>query len=449
MSISSSGKTIFSIFPKKNNIARQMRFFFFLLTFIPIFATVASANEPDKKTWMHGQLISHQPLALDSNLTAVGATGIRITYLTTRHEIQEVPSATPLTHPTDDPTIVTGVIIVPPGKAPSGGWPVVSFGAGGFDIADIAAPSREYPFSSYSPYLALLVKAGFAVVTSDYEGLGSQGARPFFTPYTEGRSMVDIVFAARELMKGSFSKNWFAVGHSSGGHASLDTSYVVDTGYAEGLNFKGTVAIEPAANFTYLTALETPVADTIDLQNITGGQITRNIWIAFLVGQKEAHNSFLFSDYLGPDALAVGRLDLPYIDTAVAVETKYLSTAIDQFKWQSEAARVQLRTYLDAAKVPLTKLNTPVMYAVGQPQSLFPPIWLSARDACLNGTTTLYKLYPETSPGHPNHNEMPVVSAPDVIKWMQDRLKGIPASMDCSQLPPNNVPTDKKKESQN
>src|ERR1700749_227428 len=71
---------------------------------------------------------------------------------------------------------VSGTITLPKGKAPKGGWPVLTYAHGTTGIADICAPSRSGAslLSSYIyPTLRQWLKAGFAVVRTDYQGLGT------------------------------------------------------------------------------------------------------------------------------------------------------------------------------------------------------------------------------------------------------------------------------------
>src|SRR3954467_12267307 len=70
------------------------------------------------------------------------------------------------------PVPVSGTVSVPKGKAPKGGWPVVTWAHGTTGIADACAPSIIGTQASYdSPLLNRWLKAGYAVVRTDYEGL--------------------------------------------------------------------------------------------------------------------------------------------------------------------------------------------------------------------------------------------------------------------------------------
>jgi dipeptidyl aminopeptidase/acylaminoacyl peptidase len=64
------------------------------------------------------------------------------------------------------------------------------------------------------------LKAGYAVVQTDYEGLGTPGDHPYLIGVSEGRSVLDMVRAARKL-DSSLGKRVVIAGHSQGGHAAL------------------------------------------------------------------------------------------------------------------------------------------------------------------------------------------------------------------------------------
>ena len=103
---------------------------------------------------------------------------------------------------------VSGTVSIPKGKAPKGGWPVITWGHGTTGIADACAPSRDsasnpaHTLINYAyPLLQRWLKAGYAVVRTDYEGLGTPGEHPYLIGRSEGYSMLDMVRAARKLDK--------------------------------------------------------------------------------------------------------------------------------------------------------------------------------------------------------------------------------------------------------
>jgi pimeloyl-ACP methyl ester carboxylesterase len=163
--------------------------------------------------------------------------------------------------------VVSGSVSVPKGKAPKGGWPVISWAHGTTGAADACAPTRIRPNSVMAPYVAYVhpqmedwVRAGYAVVATDYQGLGTPGPHPYLVGEAEGRSVVDIVSAARQLVP-SLGKRFLIAGHSQGGQSSLFAASLADE-WAPKLKLRGTVAFAPASHLSeqakFLPSLTTP-----------------------------------------------------------------------------------------------------------------------------------------------------------------------------------------------
>jgi hypothetical protein len=147
---------------------------------------------------------------------------------------------------------VSGSVSIPKGKAPSGGWPVISYGHGTTGIADKCAPSRntaDGPANGYISYTDAIMNswldAGYAVARSDYEGLGTPGVHPFLVGKSSGRGILDIVRAAHQ-MNPKISKRFVITGHSQGGHAALFAAGQAST-WTPDLKLRGTVAYAPAS----------------------------------------------------------------------------------------------------------------------------------------------------------------------------------------------------------
>jgi dienelactone hydrolase len=162
---------------------------------------------------------------------------------------------------------VSGSLALPKGKAPRGGWPVITYAHGTTGAADSCAPTRGYDASDLVSYAYPLVrrwlKAGYAVVRTDYEGLGTPGVHPYLLGQSEGRSVLDAVRAARAL-EPRLSKRFVIAGHSQGGHAALFAASLAKTWVPE-LQLRGTVAFAPASH------LESQFRATLSISSAGGG----------------------------------------------------------------------------------------------------------------------------------------------------------------------------------
>jgi pimeloyl-ACP methyl ester carboxylesterase len=164
-------------------------------------------------------------------------------------------------------TAVSGSLALPKGKPPKGGWPIITYAHGTTGSADACAPTRGYDadkLTSYAfPLLREWLKAGYAVVRTDFDGLGTPGVHQFLVGESEGRSVLDAVRAARAFAPRKLSKRYVIAGHSQGGHASLFAA-AAGPKYLPELKLRGTVAFAPASHlktqFQASTGLATPGA---------------------------------------------------------------------------------------------------------------------------------------------------------------------------------------------
>ncbi len=71
------------------------------------------------------------------------------------------------------------MVFVPQGTPPEGGWPVLSWAHGTVGLGDACAPSRNPRSQRDANYLGHWLSQGYAVVATDYIGLGTPGVHPY------------------------------------------------------------------------------------------------------------------------------------------------------------------------------------------------------------------------------------------------------------------------------
>ena len=124
------------------------------------------------------------------------------------------------------PTVVTGLAYRPDRLPPRGGFPLIAFAHGTTGIADACAPSKT---PSAVALIQDLVKAGNAVVATDYVGLGGPGVHPYLHGPSEASAVLDSIPAARQLRRLRAAESGAIVwGFSQGGHAALFASQAAD-----------------------------------------------------------------------------------------------------------------------------------------------------------------------------------------------------------------------------
>lgn len=156
----------------------------------------------------------------------------------------------------------TTLLFVPRGTAPAGGWPVLVWMHGTTTVLQkTCAPSltldtldggltAEGFTSGYAALINSYVRAGYAVVAPDLEGIGAAATTPYpyYNAASSARSLIAGLKAAR-LADANLSRRWAAVGHSDGGRGVLAVQQQLAD--AADLDFRGTVAYAP---FTSIAA---------------------------------------------------------------------------------------------------------------------------------------------------------------------------------------------------
>ncbi|MBJ8343066.1 lipase family protein [Antrihabitans sp. YC2-6] len=137
----------------------------------------------------------------------------------------------------------SGAVYLPGGTPPPGGWPVVAWAHGTVGLGDQCAysvrgpslPERDYP------YLATWLAKGYAIVASDYVGLGTSGPTHYLNGVVEAHSVVDMVKASTSTFP-ALSKKWVVIGQSQGAGAAMAVARNATSFGGPELDYRGAVA---------------------------------------------------------------------------------------------------------------------------------------------------------------------------------------------------------------
>jgi acetyl esterase/lipase len=150
-----------------------------------------------------------------------------------------------------EPAPVSGLIAVPDAPVPDGGFPLLAMGHPTSGVARACAPSLilygndPEMAALYEDTLVPYLDAGYALVMTDFQGLGAAGDPSYFVGELEGRNILDSVRAARSFPESASSGHLVLMGHSQGGHAVAFASQLA-ADYAPELAFDGVVLLAPA-----------------------------------------------------------------------------------------------------------------------------------------------------------------------------------------------------------
>lgn len=291
---------------------------------------------------------------------------------------------------------VSGTVAIPKGTAPRGGWPIVSYAHGTTGGADVCAPSRDTPTGPAHGYidytdvqLNAWLKAGYAVVRTDYEGLGTPGPHPYLIGHSEARGVIDIVRAARALDP-SLSRSWVAAGHSQGGHAALFAAADGPT-WAPDLRLRGVVAFAPGSHILDEVRLAKSLVEPSALSGLGSLIVT---------GAAAASPDVDLASVLKPQAFAL----------VPQVQTKCLSQLSATSSWgalapadiiSDTADLTALDRVLAAMNPGSLKLHVPLLLAQGSADGTVFPMYTDMLDKELTagGASIEDKTYPGVDHG--------------------------------------------------
>lgn len=140
-------------------------------------------------------------------------------------------------------TVSTAAIFLPHKPAPKGGYKVIAWAHGTVGLNNDCTPSAGDRYPRDVRYLDHWLKQGYAIVATDYVGLGTPGIMPYLDGKTSAHNVVDSVKAAQHSRFAKLSPRWVVVGQSQGGGVAMTTARYA-TKYSQGsnLDYRGAVS---------------------------------------------------------------------------------------------------------------------------------------------------------------------------------------------------------------
>ena len=303
-------------------------------------------------------------------------------------------------------TAVSGYVSVPKGRAPKGGWPVIAWAHGTTGIADKCAPSLALAGGPPEPFVRRWVAAGYAVAATDYQGLGTPGIHQYLVGKSEGRSILDIVAAARQLNT-PISRRFVVAGVSQGGQATLFAASLAGS-WTPGLRLRGTVSYAPGTHFYEQKNL---------LPLLTSPNSLSAVAAMILAGAVSTSTDVVPSRILTDPALAlypqINQRCLPELSLPDSYGGLAPSTLI-----RGDADTTALDAALKAMN-PAVKIAGPVLLAQGENDgTAFPMYTDQLNDELLaKGVDVDYIKYPGVG-----HQDIVDAAEPDAMPFFERRL---------------------------
>ncbi len=315
------------------------------------------------------------------------------------------------------PTTVTGTLLVPT-AAFAGIRPLVSVAVGTQGLADRCAASAQLRAGTeYEGFgIALLLEHGWAVVVTDYPGLGTPGQHPYAVGRALGPSVLDAVRAARRVA---------GTGLSSHGPVAL-------MGYSEGSAAAGWAAeLQPryAPDVPLVgAALGGLVADLGAIASSLDGRANAYLVGYAAVGLETAYPQLDLDRLLTPH----GRQVLAALEQTCADATADAAypdgTQLSSLSTGDLFALPAVRAVLAANRLGTIAPAAPLLVVHSRVDDIVP--FAQAQTAvaawCARGTRLDFDPLPVGT-----HVEADVAFIPEAISWLAGRFAGTAAPDTC------------------
>ena len=408
--------------------------------YLPKFHDRATKLRPEGKL---GQVLSKESIAT----TIAGANAWLIAYISSDTMERK--------------TISTALVVAPKGKMPRAGRPIVAWAHGTTGTAENCGPSQminpAQPLNQYFfiggnswtdygiPAVEKFIKQGYAVVATDYQGLGGGGVHQYAVATTQARDVINAIRAIGAMGLAGGNKNAVVYGWSQGGGATIAaaglSNYIAQGGTAyDGIAVVGFVALAPqdVAVLAPHAPLDEAAADKA-FETIIGA-FSDNLFDFTHLAMTLWANAAAFPDLKPTDvfteagAKAVDDIMRGKCVHAAADTINF--TFGDKYKSLLNEKPANTQAWVKAltdGSVPPTKPAAPVIIFWGTKDTVVAPLMgqLYREQMCaLGGNVTRVQLA-----GEQTHYSTPRAAEALYLPWIKDRFDGRAAADGCKVLP--------------
>jgi hypothetical protein len=305
----------------------------------------------------------------------------------------------------------SGVVLYPHGKPPADGWPVIAWAHGLNGVARQCAPSLTRNMQ-HGPFLAMYVGLGWAVVATDYTGLGTSFRNAFSDVQSNATDVIYSVPAARSAVP-HLNSRWVAVGIAHGGSTVAAVAELEHE--IRDPNYLGGIVISE-------------LDDLHDRFETLDSQALPDMPLFLVYGIKTIYPEFDVGDILTDKALRL----YPRVEQSCAdprADARLSPAEILKLNWQHNHFVTE---FLSRNTLGTKPAQGPVLVI----RSQFNSTVLMERTAkviarmCRQKDTVDFERYPQSDSGSVFGD-----SVRDQIAWIQARFAGRPATSNCPAQP--------------
>jgi hypothetical protein len=346
-----------------------------------------------------GQIVRQEPLGV--KVTA--GHGVRILYRTQKAD--------------GTYTFSSGMIFVPDNSNAGLPRPVVAWAHGTLGFGEACAPSRTSDPVASTAWISSMLEKGWVVTATDYAGFGTAGPQGYLVGGDEAHDVLNSVQAARNLSSSEAGTTFAIWGHSQGGNSALFSASQVAS-YAPELHLVGTVASAPAAELVPLLSEQYgTVADWVigPLISISWPAANPSLNAASIMTADGRNNYQKIANH------CIVRATIAGLIRSVLGQKFFTVDPIDVPSWRAMAQQ---------QSAPILTPSQPLLVVESKADKVVLPntTALYIQTACQAGSN-LASLWLNKGA----HQDIPNLSASNVISWISARFANQPMTSSCSQ----------------
>lgn len=305
--------------------------------------------------------------------------------------------------PHGEDVVVSGVVLIPDGKPPAGGWSVVAWAHEFKGMARQCAPTLMRNLG-VGPLLAMYANLGYAVVATDYAGLGADSGKSVEDMESNALDVIYSVAAARAAVK-EIGNKWIAVGAFQGALASIGVAEndMRDSGYLGSIATSGLADAQPAYERSALVS-------------------STRMLLVLASSIKALYPDFKLSDMLKDTALSAYHV---LEQTCVGAREPEFTNELLKPGWENNQF---VKKYFDENTPGQKAAHAPLLVISGDIDPTIPADMTANTVArmCKHGDRILFLKYPGV-----DASGVMGASVADQISWIKARFAGRTAPTNC------------------
>ena len=309
---------------------------------------------------------------------------------------------------TGEDVAASGVVLFPEEETPpAGGFPIIAWAHGSTGVARQCAPSlmRNVYVGSF---LSMFVELGYAVVATDYTGLGTKFRNAFSDIQSNATDVIDSIPAARAAVP-QLGRKWVAIGSSEGSMAVAGLAEMENE--IRDANYLGGIAISG-------------VAEMKDLYEHFAQGPSHDMLVFLAYGIKTVYPQFQVRDMLTEKTLPLYQQAEEDCGSAGA-GGEVSATEMLKPNWEDDQ---YVKQYFARNTLGQKPAYGPLLVISGDADPALPTSMTAPVIArmCKQGDRVQFETYPDPDPGHVTGN-----SVTAQIAWIRARFAGGLAPVNC------------------